>query len=265
MTSGAVTATLPLSRTWSVSAGIGSVARTPQALELYSDRIPASRAQTSAEFQGNPFLDPERSTQADVWLDGAGENWSLQASGFARQLDNYVTLTATEVDPLLPLSPPTVFGYVNGEATFYGAEVQGTVTPVEALQLRASGSYLWGRDETLDEPALGVSPATATMGARWTLPIRRSAVRKLYVDGALTLAAEQDRVATTRGERPTDGYAQVDVQTGVQLYRRVEIRVSVDNVFDVNYTNHLSATNPFAGTRIAEPGRVVALTAAVGF
>ena len=263
--SGALTGTLPLTPVWSVSAGIGSVARPLQALELYSDRIPASRAQTSAEFQGNPFLDPERSTQVDLWLEGNGNRWSLQASGFARRLDNYVTLQTTDISPLLPLSPPPVFGYVNGEATFYGAEIQGTLQTTDQIQLRGAGSYLWGRDETLDEPALGVSPASASAGARWTLPINTSSIQRFYLDGALTVAAEQDRVASTRGEQATPSSAVADVQMGMRLINAIDVRLSVENVLDTDYTNHLSANNPFSGARISEPGRVFAFTAAYSF
>lgn len=263
--SGALTGTLPLTPVWSVSAGIGSVARPLQALELYSDRIPASRAQTSAEFQGNPFLDPERSTQVDLWIEGQGNVWTLQASGFARRLDNFITLQPTGITPALPLSPSTVFGYVNGEATFYGAELQGTVQVIDRLQLRGSASYLWGQDETLDEPALGVSPASVSAGARWTLPITGSAVQRLYLDGALTLAAEQDRVASTRGEQVTPGWAVADLQVGARLLNAVDLRFSAENVLDADYTNHLSASNPFNGARISEPGRVFAFTAAYTF
>jgi iron complex outermembrane receptor protein len=263
--SGALTGTLPLTPVWSVSAGVGSVSRPLQALELYSDRIPASRSQTSAEFQGNPFLDPERSTQVDLWVEGQGERWSLQASGFARRLDNYVTLQPTEISPLLPLSPPTVFGYVNGEATFYGAEAQGAVQVIDILQLRGSGSYLWGRDETLDEPALGVTPLSLSGGARLAIPFRNATIQRVYVDGALTINTEQDRVASTRGEQVTDGWAVADLQAGMRLANAVDVRFTVENVFDTSYTNHLSANNPFSGARIAEPGRVFAFTAAYSF
>jgi iron complex outermembrane receptor protein len=265
MWSGAVTASIPLSDMWSVSVGTGSVARPPDALELYSDRIPASKAQTSAEFQGNPFLDPERSTQLDLWVEGQSAQWTVRMSGFARRIDNYITLEPTDIAPLLPLSPNTVYRYINGKATFYGAEAQASVTPVDPLTLRATGSYLWARDETLDEPALGVSPASATVGARWILPVASANITRWYVDGALKLVAEQDRAATSRGETPTDGYTTVDLQTGVRLLRRVSLEVGVENLFDVAYANHLNASNPFTGQRILEPGRVVTTNLRVTF
>jgi iron complex outermembrane receptor protein len=265
MLSGAVTASVPLSSVWNVSVGAGTVARPPDALELYSDRIPASKAQTSAEFQGNPFLDPERSTQVDAWVEGQTNQWTIRLSGFARRLDNYITLEPTAIAPLLPLSPSTVFRYINGEARFYGAEAQASMTPVDRLTLRAAGSYLWGRDETLGEPALGVSPASATLGARWTLPVSFATVTQWYLDGAMELVAEQDRVATARGETPTDSYTTVDLKTGVRLVRRVSLEAGVENLFDVAYTDHLNANNPFTGNRVFEPGRVVTMNLRVQF
>ena len=265
MWSGAFTTSVPLSSAWTVSAGAGTVARPPDALELYSDRIPASKAQTSAEFQGNPFLDPERSTQLDLWVEGQTSQWTVRVSGFARRLDDYITLESTDIDPLLPLSPSTVYRYVNGEATFYGAEAQASVTPIDPLTLRASSSYLWGRDETIGEPALGVSPASATLGARWTLPVASARITRWYLDGAVEWVAEQDRVATARGETPTDGYTTVDLTTGVRLLRRVSLEAGVENLFDVAYTDHLNAKNPFTGTRVFEPGRVVTMNLRVSF
>ena len=75
------------------------------ALERYADRFPASKAQTSAEFQGNPLLSPERSTQGDLWLEGSYPRVNVSLNAFARRMDDYITLTTTDLTPLLPLSP----------------------------------------------------------------------------------------------------------------------------------------------------------------
>ena len=264
--SGALTAAVPLAERWSLSLGVGSAARAPTALERYSHQFPANKSQTSAEFLGTPTLAPERSTQADLWLEGTGERWSLSVNGFARHLDNYITFApAPNVDPILPLSPPTVFRYVNGEANFVGGEVSAAVSPAEPLTLRVSGSVLWGRDETLDEPAFGVAPPSATLGARWSPSVSLRRVSEVYVDGAVNLTAEQDRVAAFRGESPTDGYTTVDLRVGAQFLQRVNLKVGVQNLFDGAYAHHLNAKNPFSGARIPEPGRVVSTTLSVQF
>ena len=266
MVSGALTVSLPLDDVWTISAGAGSVVRPPDALERYSARIPASKSQTSAEFQGNPFLDPERSTQADLWVEGTSTRWTARLSGFARQIDDYITLSpAPSVDTILPLSPDTVFRYVNGDATFYGAEASGSVALGRPLTLRASGSWLWGEDTALDEPALGVAPASGEVAVRWSPALGTSSVRGLFVEPAVRVVAEQDRVAATRGETPTDGYALVRLIAGVRVLNRVQLQAGVENLFDVAYTNHLNAKNPFNGIRVAEPGRVFSLDVTVAF
>ncbi|MEF8817742.1 MAG: TonB-dependent receptor [Salinibacter sp.] len=265
MPSGAVTASVALTERWTLSLGGGTVARPPSALERYADRFPASKSQTSAEFQGVPSLDPERSTQGDLWLEGGGQAWSLSVNAFARRVDDYITLAPTDIEPILPLSPETVFRYVNGAATFYGTEVDATLSLAGPLTARASGSYLWGEDETADEPAFGVSPASAAVGLRWTHRPTTPVVAEVFVDGGVELVAEQDRVATTRGETGTDGFTTVDLRAGATLLERVRLDVSVENLFDAAYVNHLNAKNPFSGDSLPEPGRVVSTTLRVQF
>jgi iron complex outermembrane receptor protein len=264
MLSGSVTASLPLSGRWALSLGAGSVARPADATERYAERFPSSKSQMSAEFLGTPSLDPERSTQADLWLDGRGSWWSLSVNGFARRIDDYITFEKTDIDPVLPMSP-AVFRYTNGEATFVGSEVSAAAEPLRTVTLRASGSYLWGRDETLDEPAFGVAPPSGTLGLRWRPPVGVQPLSNVYLDGAVHWTAEQDRVAGTRGETATDGYTTVDLQVGAQVLRRVELTAGVENLFDVTYTNHLNAKNPFSGAQLPEPGRVVTTNLTVRF
>ena len=264
MMNGAVTASLPLPRRWTLSLGAGSVARPPDASERYANRFPESRSQTSAEFLGTPSLNAERSTQADLWLDGQGARWSLSVNGFVRQVDEYITLKETDLDPVLPMSP-AVFRYVNGEAAFVGAEVSTSVTPVDPVTIRASGSALWGRDESIGEPAFGVSPPSANLGLRWRPPIDPEVASNVYVDGGVSLVAEQDRVATTRGEEPTDGYATTDLKVGARVLRHLEVQMGVQNVFDADYTNHLNSKNPFSGVQVPEPGRVFTTSLGVRF
>jgi iron complex outermembrane receptor protein len=265
--SGALTASLPLAERWSLSLGVGSVARPPTALERYAHQFPANKSQTSAEFLGTPSLEPERSTQADLWIEGTGERWTLSVNGFARHLDDYITFRpAPSVDPILPLSPSTVFRYVNGTANFVGGEVSGAVSPVSSFTLRASGSLLWGRDETLGEPAFGVAPPSGRVGLRWTPSILQFRwASQVYLDGTLNLVAEQDRVARARSESPTDGYTTVDLQAGARVMQRVKLKVGVRNLLDAAYANHLNAKNPFSGARIPEPGRVISTTLTVEF
>lgn len=248
---GAIVANFALNQNWSLSTGVGSVVRTADVSERYADRIPASKAQTSAEFTGNPTLAPERSTQADVWIDGNYRRATLQVNGFYRRIQDYITLEATDLPKRLPLSPNTVFQYINGEAEFWGADGNIATAVTDMINIAGGITYLYGQDLALDEPALGVSPV------RGRLELRLQPNDAFYVEGKMTAAAEQDRVSTSRGELMTPGYAVFDAEAGVTVGQGTQIRFGMNNVFDKQYLNHLNAKNPFTGTQIYEPGRVL--------
>jgi len=249
----AATLSLGLSSSWTLNLGIGSAARTADALERYSDRFPASKAQISAEFVGNPDLEPERSTQGDVWLEGNYERVSIQASMFVRSIDNYITLAPTTLMKRLPLSPDIVFQYVNGEASFWGFDAQAAVSLTNDWTLKLAADYLWAKDRLLDEPSIGVAPASGTVGVRYELPSRR-------FHGEATVNALTDmgteRVALTRGETPTDGYVTGDLRFGLQVSDQLLFRFGVENIADEFYVDHLNAKDPFTGLQVPEAGRV---------
>ena len=248
--SGAATLRDQLDPHWSTTIGIGSAVRTADATERYSDRTPASKAQTSAEFMGNPDLAPERNTQADLWIEASFPRWSLQLNPFVRWMQNYITIEPTNLPKLLPLSPPTVYQYTNGTGRYWGVEASMGYAFTPALTGRGGLNYLYGRNETLVEPALGVAPLEALLGLRFEPPQGRG-----YVEGELHLVGEQDRVATQLGETSTEGHTTVDLRAGLALMPSVELRFGVLNAANAQYVDHLNAKNPYTGMPIAEPGR----------
>lgn len=248
--SGSLTVNYTPNDHWSLGAGIGSVVRTADATERYSDRIPASKAQTSAEFVGNPSLDPERSTQADLWIDLTYPKVRASMNIFGRLIDDYITLTPTSLPKRLPLSPNTVYQYINGQAEFWGFDFSSSYRIVPQFIFKGGLNYLRGQDTELDEPALGVAPFSFDTGLRY-----EAADLPLFVEGSYHYVGKQDRIATTRGELATDSYNTVDLITGFTIWKRVSLQLGVNNLFDANYTNHLNAKNPFTVMQIAEPGR----------
>ena len=261
--SGAVMLSAPLSEAWSLSVGGGTAVRTAAALERFADRFPANKAQTSAEFIGNPRLAPERSWQADLELQARYDRAAFKISGFARRLSNYITLEdAPDVEPMLPLPifAEGPFRYTNGTATFYGGEMSASVAILPSLTASLSGSYLWGKNLETGQPALGVAPLRGDLGLRWEPPEGR-----FYLESTLSAAAEQDRVATVLGETPTDGHVTLDLKGGVEVGRSVALEGGVTNVTDASYVNHLNGKNPYFGTPIPEPGRVFFVGATYDF
>lgn len=258
--SGAATLGFQASPNWRLLAGLGSAVRTPDANELFADRFPASKAQFAAEFVGNPALAPERSTQLDLGFESSYSAVTFQGNVFIRNVADYITLELTDFEKKLPISPDDVYRYVNGEAFFWGFEASAGILVARDWSLDLRTDYLWGEDVELDEPAYGVIPWRVAAGVRYEEPGRR-----FHGAATLTLAAEQDRVATSRGEAPTDGYATVDLRFGWKLTELLMLRFGVQNLLDEFYVNHLSSKNPFTGDQIPEPGRVLYLNFGVSF
>jgi iron complex outermembrane recepter protein len=250
--SGALTLSVPVSTAWSLSGGVGSVVRSADANERFSDRAPSKRAQIGAEFIGDPGLRPERSSQLDVWVEATYPRWRGTLNVFAQRIDDHITIEETNLPRQSPMSAPTVFRYVNGDARYRGAEASATLALSPALSLFGAAAYLHGQDLTLDEPALGVSPLRGDAGIRW-----EPAQDGRFAEITGRAATRQDRVSSTRGEEETAGYTTVDLQGGMPLPGGFFLRVGVNNLLDAEVVNHLNARNPFSGLTVPEPGRVL--------
>ena len=258
--SGALTLTLPVTAYWSISAGAGSVVRTADANERYSDRAPSKRAQIGAEFMGDPGIRPERSTQFDLWLEASYPRWAGSLNLFAQRIDDNITIQDTDLPRQSPMSAPTVYRYVNGDARYQGVEASARVAVTDAWSLSTSTAWLRGEDVTLNEPVLGASPWRGDLAVRW-----EPATDGRFMEVSGRAVAGQDRVSTTRGELTTPGYGILDLQGGLPLPGGVFLRAGVNNVLDREYVNHLNARNPFTGLPVAEPGRVLFARMSVHF
>ncbi len=249
----AVSTSIPLTDVLSLTAGAGTAARAPESLERYGDRMGSTRSQLGNEFMGAPSLSPERIWQSDVGLSVRRGRLDATLTGFARYHEDYITFEeAPDVPSALPMTPDEVFRYVNGEALFWGAELEASYGIARGVTLQASADYLWGRDITLDEAAYGVAPASLQLGAR-VQPMGEH----LFLEGSLRGVTTQTRVSDTRGEAMTDGYVLGNLRLGLPLPHGLTLRGGIENLFNTTYSDHLNARNQFTRAPILEPGRSV--------
>jgi iron complex outermembrane receptor protein len=74
------------------------------------------------------------------------------------------------------------------------------------------------------------------------------------------LVRRQERVDDDFGEDETPGFSTVDFRAGVRFLERYEIGLSISNLLDKNYNEHLTREDPFMGAEVPEPGRVVSMS-----
>ena len=250
--SAAANASLRITDTGLVTLGGGQAVRSPSVLERYSDRFPAVKFQTAAEFVGNPLLVPEKSSEFNAGTTLRVGRAIFEGDVFRRTIDDYITVAHDpNLTKRLPLSPTQVFRYVQANAArFVGFDLRAELEAGPWLSLRAGWSLVRADDLLFDEPMFGIPP----FEQRYALDIHTSS-RTGWVELQITNTGKQDRVATRRFELATPGWTTIDLLAGWLFTDGLTLRAGIQNLTDEFYVNHLNSINPFTGQRIAEVGR----------
>ena len=229
--------------------------RTPSSDELFSEGPHLA----SYTFEiGNPDLEAETGHGVDLFLRFDRPSLRGEVAGFWNRIDGYVYPRNTgEVDAASLLF---VYQATNTEADFRGAEAALTWSPLEAIALDGSVSYVRADNLETDEPLPMIPPLQADVALRYE---RTS----WFAQAGWHAAAEQERVPA-RPELPvfaggycdengnaegchavpgefvaTSGYSTWSLAAGVRWFTwgaLSSLTLSVENLTDEVYRNHLS-------------------------
>ena len=240
---------------FTLAAGMGRVVRTANALERYSDRFPSTRFQVAAEFMGNPAIRPESSAQGDLSIEWKKRTLAISAGGYVRRLGNYITVSPDlSVKKRLPLSPPVVFRYVNGESAFFRGWHFGVRRVGDRLELRSQVHKTMADDRELMQPVLGIAPLEVDSTLRWN-----SSSGRLWGQYRMRNVWDQRRVSAARMETASPGFTIHGARFGAKLWQgsgsHMDLHLGLENLGDKFYYEHLNSLNPFTRQRIPEMGR----------
>lgn len=231
---------------------VGSAYRAPDMRERFEDA-----ARGDGYFhRGNPQLDPEKSTSAEIGLKGRGHLGEYHVSAFYTRIDDYIAGRITGSNHPrnnLPIKQTENLE----EVEIYGAEA-GFITPLDALVTNApavdiDGSVTWLRGENNqdDEPLYQMPAPELTLGVgQWDRP-------GFNWHTQVRAVAEQDRTADVfsgNTENETSGFATVDLTLGWNFgatgsLDELKVTVEGNNLLDKRYREHLTDGD------ILSPGR----------
>ncbi len=187
-------------------------------------------------YTGNPNLNPERSTQAELGFERWSSSLGLQASVFGNYIRHYIV--GSNDQDLLGNTSLRFRTYQNASAALLlGGEVSAVLDYRNWLEVTATASYTYGQNLELDEPMYLIPPLTGWSSLR------------LLLDGwwselEVRMAMPQNRVARILAEEDaTDGYFVVHVRGGMKLMPGIDLSAGINNLFDVYYHKHLSYGN----------------------
>ena len=242
--------------TLDVFLGMGRSVRTADATERFYALGPAPGG-----FRvGNPTLDPEQSLEVDL---GAGGRWRkvrIDGSFFHNRITDFILpVVIGRTDVNMDDQPDVVRGFKNiDRATLTGVDLSASYFLTDQLSLLGSLAYVRGENEDDDRPLPEIPPLQGTVGLRFEKAWGES--WSGWVIPTVRLVRRQERVDDDFGEDQTPGFSTVDFRAGVRFLERYEIGLSISNLLDKNYNEHLTRENPFTGAEVPEPGRVVSMS-----
>lgn len=190
---------------------------------------------------GNPDLEPETSTSYELGTAYYSANWNLGVTLFQNDLSNLVQTECVESCGVRGQERRT---YLNVDsARIRGLEVGGEVSPVDALTLSASYTYVDPRDLSADQELAERPNHSAKLQLGWqATDATLFNLRGRYI-------GKQTVYASTEPLR-LDGYDLWSIDVSHDLDDKLTLKAGVDNIFEKRLAEESALYS------VAEPGRV---------
>jgi iron complex outermembrane receptor protein len=209
--------------------------RTPDLEELFINHL--SVGMDAYEYVGNPGLKPEVNYQTDLRVEKQWKKVRVFGDVFVSLLRNYITARVDTTIPrkFMPCKPPKYTKkYTNiDKAIKTGFEAGVTWWFAGHFIYDLSASYTYAQNKTWDEPLPEIPPFQAITGFTYKTD-------KLDTRLNIRMTAAQNRVSKSFDESTTPGYTVFDWYFNYKVVKFVELRASVNNIFNKNYVDHLS-------------------------
>ena len=225
-----------------IKTNIGHSFRLPGPNELAANGVHHG---TFRHEQGDPMLSSEQGWQWDASYAYENRNLSFSATTFFSWYTNYIYLKPTGEWSVLPHAGQ-IYRYTGTEAIFAGAELSLDARLFPFLNYSLQGEYVYTYNKDECTP-LSFSPPASLRN------ILTFSHKKFHFFAELQTIAKQNRVA--KNESKTDGANLIHFGGSINIpvgSTRLDISLSLRNVFDTKYFNHLSF---YRKVEIPEPGR----------
>jgi iron complex outermembrane receptor protein len=211
-------------------------------------RVPNLSELTSLGMHGNRFevgnenLSPENSFETDISMHYHGEYLSFDLAGFYNQINDYIFISPTTDTTSTGIN---IYRFSQTNATLYGGEVGIHFHPKSLPWLHIEGTYssVIGKQENGNY--LPFIPANKVRYEIRAESKKIGFLHKPYIKISALTAFSQDNPSPY--ETATDGYTVVNISayTEILVFNQALIfGLSVNNLFDTQYFDHLSTLKP---------------------
>jgi iron complex outermembrane receptor protein len=216
---------------------LGTSFRMPTPAELSSNGVHHG---TFRHERGDPNLDSERGIQGDLNLTYQKKEMYFLFTPFIGYYDKYIYLAPEPEFSDLPAGGQ-LYQYTQHDALFTGFEFDFEYEILPDLTAKITSEYVWNLNLETQLP-LPFTPPFSIMGElEYGIRTHSSTITYYFMGAGYHYFADQNRV--DRNELPTPGYSLVELSGGFDFKTGNQIahfRISVNNLFNKAYMNHLS-------------------------
>lgn len=243
----------------------GRGTRTPSMIERYIYRFIIGS--DSREYIGNPYLKPEINNQFEFSVNKKFDKIKVGVSTFYSIMKNYITArinssftgTSGGCGGGIALAPKQFW---NVNANQYGFDAFFDYKILNDLEFKSDISLTKAYNETFHESLAQIAPMSAHIGLKYEK-------EKYWMDIRSQFVAKQANYSPSFNETETPGYNTFDIRLGYKPSKKINLGISVLNLFDTAYYNHLnfSFKNSIEnnGMHIYESGRNFSIYAKYNF
>ncbi|WP_276364268.1 TonB-dependent receptor [Daejeonella sp. H1SJ63] len=239
--SGAAGFTKEFNDHFNFKANLGSAFRSPNIAELSSDGVHEG---TFRYEIGNNDLNPENSYYADFAFEFNNNVLSASLGAFNNYIDNYIYNRQINNETILiDADRLPVHRFVQDHANLSGIEAGLTLHPAELIHFENSFSYTRGLNRATDKPLPFIPAAVLRNEVR--LEPQFKGLKRTYFSITLDNVFKQNRIDAF--ETPTGSYTLLGLGVGTTVMMKnqpLRLNISVNNLFDKAYYDHLSRFKP---------------------
>jgi iron complex outermembrane receptor protein len=234
---GSIGATYSVNKKVMFRANFAKGYRVPNLSELTSNGMHGNRYEI-----GNDNLSPENSFETDLSMHYHGEFLSFDLAGFYNQINDYIFISPTTDTTSTGVG---IYRFSQTNATLYGGEAGIHFHPKSLPWLHIEGTFssVIGKQENGN-----YLPFIPAQKFRYEIRAEREKIgflKKPSIKLSALTALQQDNPSPYETE--TDGYTLVNfsINTDFHVSRQIlNFGISVNNIFDTQYFDHLSTLQP---------------------
>ncbi len=234
---GSIGATYSVNKKTMLRANFAKGYRVPNLSELTSNGIHGNRYEI-----GNENLSPENSYETDLSMHYHGEFLSFDLAGFYNHINDYIFISPTTETTLGGVA---IYRFSQTNATLYGGEAGIHFHPKSLPWLHIEGTYSSVIGKQKNGNYLPFIPAQKF---RYEIRAERETIgflKKPSIKLSALTALKQSNPSPYETE--TNGYTLVNfsINTDIHVLSQIlNFGISVNNIFDTQYFDHLSTLQP---------------------